>query len=158
VAFVLLAATICLAACSSTNQSVGHTPTSRPQPQSPTSEQGAPSTSVNPSCQSGTVTVNVAVQPVSMCVQVGTALVMTGGLGGADGSWPGPPTISRKKVVIPISKCVTTEAPYCERLKAVGVGTVTVTAPFSNKESCTPTPCTPAAPGGPLVLNVEVVR
>jgi hypothetical protein len=82
-AFVVLAATICLAACSSTGHSVGLTPTSRPQTQSPTSELVTPSTSVNPSrCQSGTVTVNVTLQPVSVCVQVGTVLVMTGGDGG----------------------------------------------------------------------------
>lgn len=47
-------------------------------------------------CTSGTVSVEA--QPseavTAVCVTVGSILMLTGGYGGSDGSWPGPPTIS----------------------------------------------------------------
>jgi WD40 repeat protein len=115
-------------------------------------------TSTLPDCKTGSVTVTLRPPELSppVCVQVGAILVMTGGYEGSGGSWPGPPTISDRRVLT-LTSSVSSGTTLTAHFKAVAVGSTTVRAQFVGANSeCTPTPCTPI-PGMPLVLSVTVV-
>jgi hypothetical protein len=109
-------------------------------------------------CKSGTVSVepqpSEAVTPV--CVTVGSILMLTGGYGGADGSWPGPPSISDGRVLALMSSGADGTT-FKAKLRAIGIGSAIVEAPFvAGPNVCNPTPCTPV-PGRPLNWKVTVI-
>jgi hypothetical protein len=91
-----------------------------------------------------------------VCVHVGSTLVLTGGDAMSGGTWPGPPTISDRRVLTLTSSGASGTA-FTGELRAIGVGSATVEVPFvAGPDVCTPTPCTPV-PGRPLDWQVTVV-
>jgi len=109
-------------------------------------------------CTSGTV--HVRWQPsagvTTVCVTVGSTLVLTGGDDMSGGTWPGPPIISNGRVLaLTLSHASGTN--FTANLRAVGTGSATVEVPFvAGPDVCNPTPCTPV-PGRPLDWKVTVV-
>ena len=109
-------------------------------------------------CSSGTVA--VPWQPTqgvtTVCVTVGSTVVLTGGGGMSAGTWPGPPTVSDQRVLALLSSHASGST-YTGTLRAIGAGTATVEVPFvAGPDVCDPTPCTPV-PGRPLDWQVTVV-
>jgi hypothetical protein len=109
-------------------------------------------------CSSGTV--NVQWQPsesvTTVCVTVGSTLVLTGGDDMSGGTWPGPPTISNSRVLALASNNAK-GTNFTANIKAIGTGSATVEVPFvAGPDVCNPTPCTPV-PGRPLDWQVTVV-
>ena len=125
-------------------------------PSEPFSDASQPATAS--SCSSGTVTARAqfGVDLAGVCVRVGTVMVVTGGQGGSNGTWPGPPAISNGNVLLLLSNNPTGYT-FIDIVQAKGVGRATVHLPFvAGPDVCSPTPCTPI-PGGPFVLDVTVV-
>lgn len=109
-------------------------------------------------CASGTV--SAPWQPTeyetAVCVTDGSTLDLSGGFVGTGGTWPGPPTISNGGALTLISSNAS-GVNFTASLRAIGVGSATVTVPFvAGTPDCNPTPCTPI-PGRPMVWQVKVV-
>ena len=118
---------------------------------------GVSTTPTSLQCTSGTV--NVKWQPsedvTTVCVTVGSILVLTGGDDMSGGTWPGPPTISNGRVLALMSSSAF-HANFTANLRAIGTGSATVEVPFvAGPAACNPTPCTPV-PGRPLDWQVTV--
>jgi len=119
-------------------------------------------------CRSGTVSVTVKGRPVTVCVRVGTNLVMHGGGTNVDGYWPGLPTPTNRHTLLLVSWSSTGmtgiaiggETPsgsqpsstsvepgtMTAHFKALAVGTSKVTVSYQGKGR-----------GYPLKLTVDVV-
>lgn len=63
------------------------------------------------------------------CVKVGAVLVMTGGVVGTGGSWPGPPVISNPGV-LHLNSSVSDESGLTAHFTAIRTGITTVQADF----------------------------
>jgi hypothetical protein len=109
-------------------------------------------------CTSGNV--NVPWRPwepvTTVCVTVGSTLVLTGGGDGFGGTWPGPPSISNSRVLA-LTSSNAKGTNFTANVNAIGTGSATVEVPFvAGNDVCNPTPCTPV-PGRPLDWRVTVV-
>ena len=119
---------------------------------------GATTTPTSQPCTSGNV--DVPWQPsepiTTVCVTVGSTLMLTGGGDGFGGTWPGPPAISNTRVLaLASSKAQGTK--FTADVNAIGTGSATIDVPFvAGQDVCDPTPCTPV-PGRPLDWRVTVV-
>jgi len=159
---VAVVAGLFVAGCSSPSTSASSTKPPGPSQVTVTTAVGTSVPSTIPpgsACTSGTVSVEA--QPseavTAVCVTVGSILMLTGGYGGSDGSWPGPPTISNGRVVALMSSGADGII-FKANLRAIGIGSSIVEAPFvAGPNVCNPTPCTPV-PGRPLEWRVTVVR
>jgi hypothetical protein len=108
-------------------------------------------------CASGTV--SVPWQPsqyeTSVCVTVGSTLILTGGDAMSGGTWPGPPTFSNAGT-LSLTSSSASGTTFTANLRAIRAGSATVTVPFvAGSPVCDPTPCTPV-PGRPMVWQVTV--
>jgi hypothetical protein len=124
---------------------------------STTPTDGATSAVGSPHCLSGTATVDVPTpEPATVCVKVGSTLVMTGGDAMSGGTWPGPPNISDRRVLNLMSSH-SRGTSFNATLKAIQPGTSSIDVPFvAGPDVCNPTPCTPV-PGAPILLQVTVI-
>jgi len=124
---------------------------------STTPTEGATSARGSPHCLSGTVRVQVpSPEAVTVCVKVGSTLVMSGGDAMSGGTWPGPPNISDRHVLNLMSSHGVSTG-FSAMLKAIQPGTSSIDVPFvAGPDVCIPTPCTPV-PGAPIVLQVTVI-
>jgi len=147
--------------CASPSTSANPTTPLDPTPVTATTRAGTDGGSITPPdthCLSGSV--NVPWQPsqgvTTVCVTVGSTLVLSGGNDMSGGSWPGPPTISDRRVLALLSSNASSST-FTADLRATGAGTATVEVPFvAGPDVCNPTPCTPV-PGRPLDWQVTVV-
>jgi hypothetical protein len=125
-------------------------------PSAPFSD-GSQSATVS-SCSSEIVTARAqfGVDLAGVCVRVGTVMVVSGGQGGSNGTWPGPPSISNSEVLSLLSNNPTGST-FTDIVQAKAVGSATVRLAFvAGPDVCAPTPCTPI-PGAPFLLDVTVV-
>jgi hypothetical protein len=158
---LVVAASLSVAGCSSPSTPANSTkpPDSSPVTVTTTAETaGVSTTPTSPQCTSGTV--NVRWQPsegvTTVCVAVGSTLVLTGGDDMSGGTWPGPPTISNGRVLA-LKSSHASGTNFTANLRAIGTGSATVEVPFvAGPDVCNPTPCTPV-PGRPLDWQVTVV-
>ena len=114
-------------------------------------------------CRSGTVSVTVEARPVTVCVHVGTSLVMHGGGKGVDGYWPRLPMPTNRHTLHLVSwtstgmtgtvsggetPSATTISPgtMTAHFRALAVGTSRVTIKYQGNGD-----------GYPLSLTVKVV-
>jgi len=157
----VVVAGLSLAGCSasSTASNSSRTPSSPVTTSNQLPSSVGPTTPTGSTCTSGTTTVTAQFgeEATPVCVKIGSTLVLTGGDSMSGGTWPGPPTISTADVLTLVSSHVVGST-LSATLKATGVGTATVEAPFvAGQNVCNPTPCTPV-PGRPLIWQATVVR
>jgi hypothetical protein len=165
--FLVVAMACCVAGCASpaTHGSSSPSTHSTAFPPSlsvpPTTLEPASNGATTPTsavCANGTtaVTAEPGGQATPVCVHVGTTVTLRGGTDMSGGTWTGPPEVS-DDAVVSLQSTHSVGANFTASVRAVGIGSATVTVPFqAGRDVCDPTPCTPV-PGAPLVFALKVV-